>query len=246
MASKAEIADQCLKQELKNYRLFNQYFKEYNEDCQHVERVWVVEGRDEIRTVQGDTIIHLASPTFRNTEVIKFKKSYSADWDDIIQDHKYFFGSIMRKWSLEENVQVIEALRKQSIPIVSKIDDFDQGRQAIKKLDEEGKYANIVLTSFINPYLKSMDGFVYWYKYGPRFKKDEEKGSAFIGTLRHMDVFGVPGIDQNLFLIYEKEKIGLNISPLRTCLETEWLLHVYEELNVWQIEPNSCVSITIL
>ena len=241
MVTDADIEKLC-KEKLNEFRLFSQYFINYYEDCARTRLIWELD-EDEVRTERGATIIHIATPTYRNTDVINLSKSYAADWYDVFKNHQYVFGSMMRKWSLEENTRIIGSLGENSIQILSTIDEFDQGNQAILRLDEEGRYADTILMSFLNPQLKKMDEFVTWYEYGPEIKK--EKGSAFFGTLRHMDVYGVPGMEKDLLLIYEKEKIGLNISPLETHLETRWILHIIEDLNVWQIKPNSCIIVTL-
>ena len=128
-----------------------------------------------------------------------------------------------------------------SIQETISIEEFNQGNKAIDTLDEKGRYADTVLSSFVNPHLKEMDEFVQWYKFGPQFR--EEKGHAFIGKLRHLDVFGVPQMNENQFVVYEKQNVGLNISPLRAELESRYLLHVNVDLCVWLIKSDSCYTI---
>jgi len=98
------------------------------------------------------------------------------------------------------------------------------------------------LTSFVNPNLKIMDGYVIFPKYDPEIRK--EKGISFMGTLNGLDVYGVPRMDKNQFLIYEKQNVGLNISTLKTYLDGQ-ILSISETLNAWLIKRNSCISIKI-
>jgi len=238
-----EKIKEVIKEKIGNYRLFGQYFKEYNEDSKKPQLIWIIEKEDEIKTEGRISVLHIAPPLRKIQDSKILHKNYSMDWKEVLEYHDYIFGRIVRKWILSENKIIIDSLTEQSIKIDSTLEEFDEGKQPIKLLDEHKRHATTVLASFNNSYLENIERFTSWYDYGVEYR--DEKGSAHIGSLRHLDVFGVPEMLENQLIIYDKEQIGLNISPIRILLETKYLLNLEEEINLWQIKPNSSVSIVL-
>ena len=138
---------------------------------------------------------------------------------------------------------IIADLARKSIKVDSTPEEFEDGRVPTSILSEHGRKANAMVTSFVNPYLAKMEYFVPWIKYGVDYR--DVKGMAYMGTLRNMDVYGVPGMPENQMIAYQRENIGLQISPILIHLETRWRLYLMEEYNLWLTKPNSSVFITL-
>ena len=228
---------------LKKYRLFEQYFKEYKENNSRPQYIYSL-GEDEVKYDHEYEIVHLATPNYRISDVITLLKQYRIDdWQIILNDHRYIFDNMMRKLSLEENRLLMNSLHDKVSQLSLTTSEFDNGKKAIQILNSEKRYADTIITSFTNPFLKKMNDFIIWYKYGPEVKK--EKGTTFLGNLNYLDVYGVPGISNDRVFVYEKNNIGLNISPLDVHLESFVLLSLVERLNIWEIKQKSCLSITL-
>ncbi|MGD0804287.1 MAG: hypothetical protein ABSA11_09465 [Candidatus Bathyarchaeia archaeon] len=237
--------NESLVKKIGEFRKFNEYFGVCNFNVENTDQIYELVN-DSIEGTGQEVIYRISPPRMLTQESVKMQKKYAIrNWEESYKDErmqKYIIHNISNKWSLEEILKIIDLLSR-SREVEWTLEEFDQGKKAIESLNGHGVNADTILTSFVNPDLKTMDEYMIFPKYGPEIKK--EKGITFMGTLKGLDVYGVPQMEKNQFLIYEKQNVGVNISPLRTYLESTELLAISQTLNAWSIKRNGCISVKI-
>jgi len=129
-----------------------------------------------------------------------------------------------------ENEKIIECLATDE-PEHLQIDEFDNGKYADIKIRETGIDADTILINPHNDLFRKLSDFQDWKFYGFEYK--QRKGEYFEGRLNHFEVFSNPLIKQDEIVVFEKDRMYLNISDIQVQLISEVLLKIEYSLYAW-------------